>query len=875
MKVNINNLPDGYKIVNGKVVKTMALGGVPRTKANLEAERGETALTDLDNDGVHELYTIGGERHHSGGTPLNLPEQSFIFSDTSKMKFDKKELAELGLESKKKQTPAWASKKFQLNDFIRNQAEEHSDHITDKTSELMLEKNKLQLSKVAFMQEAKKDFMDEEGNITVPLAAYPFLISKGINPEEFVAKLEEIKAAKEGVQQAPMQGQEEREQVMQQSPQLQNFTGPPQQQGMHQMPDGSMMAGATHSEAPQQMMARYGGDPFATHPLGKFVYGGDLPGYQGDNGSSETNPAHGQPGHVHEEGEAEFGHGEGNNPSMQCYIDENGNEICDGHERASSLSGAFSGMTSGEDFDIARQVWIDRYNNDASEEGSSYVTSENPDELYDNFYRYNEFLQQIQSHGLEMPEKESSGLNCGGKRCDGKTFRNGKTAAEMSKELGYEDLFFEDDGVTPTTTPTKMFQGMYRSMGNLKNEGDESTRGLFSNFAYSPQGGGWGENSAHRLGDLDVSSVDGIFGTTTYGQYLGVDNNTPEPVNDCENRTEKMTECSKRNTMQGGVQTRDGITTKGPLEGNDVKWFWNDQNCACEQGPGDFTPPDVLEPKPWVQDQNNLNQAMMAKGMRENFFPMQQSFNYSDADMVSHDPLTAIHASNSLAGSIASNPTTSAAEKAMLFDKAAGSNRQAIQDTQNADVAAYNLLSKYNTANRGKVDNLNMQAKDQYVDEVNTVLHNRINTDIADNENINRMNNNLISNMATTHTQNSLYPNYNIDPTTGGLINFTNAKAYQDEINPSSGSVTDQWLADYKNLRDTNVDITHEEAIDILNKNTVASTKAKKKNRPSGYPIQTGAPTGTPAKYGTETVAARKEDLLRSKRELRKWILGI
>ena len=121
MKVNIKKLPKGYSVVNGRIVKNMSDGGtstgdqtnfglvtvpplpnyenssddsndvskrmafslpaVPREQANLEAEKGETVLTDMNNDGSFELYNIGGNRHHSGGTPLNLPPQSFIYSD--------------------------------------------------------------------------------------------------------------------------------------------------------------------------------------------------------------------------------------------------------------------------------------------------------------------------------------------------------------------------------------------------------------------------------------------------------------------------------------------------------------------------------------------------------------------------------------------------------------------------------------------------------------------------------------------------------------------------------------------------------------------------------------------------------------------------
>ena len=73
------------------------------------------------------------------------------------------------------------------------------------SAESMIDKNKLKLSQIAFMQESKKDF--EDG---VPLAAYPFLISKEINPEEFVAKVEQVNAERDkvnNVAQMPQGGQ--------------------------------------------------------------------------------------------------------------------------------------------------------------------------------------------------------------------------------------------------------------------------------------------------------------------------------------------------------------------------------------------------------------------------------------------------------------------------------------------------------------------------------------------------------------------------------------------------------------------------------------------------------------------------------------------
>ena len=226
-KIKINSLPPGFKIVNGKIVEDQmmreggyvtgdqagyglvtlpqeyynnanmnttrdesvrySLSGVPRDKANIEAEGGETVLTDLNNDNQFGLYNIRGPRHSKGGVPMYLPEQSFIYSDTDKMRFDQTEMAEYGIESKSKLTPAQISKKYDLNKYYGAMQDQFADEITARSSELMLKKNMMGLSKLAFGQELKKKF--EDG---VPLAAHPYLVSIGEDPIEFTAKVENI-----------------------------------------------------------------------------------------------------------------------------------------------------------------------------------------------------------------------------------------------------------------------------------------------------------------------------------------------------------------------------------------------------------------------------------------------------------------------------------------------------------------------------------------------------------------------------------------------------------------------------------------------------------------------------------------------------------
>ena len=281
-KIKINKLPEGFELIDGKIQesKTMKEGGesyttgdqanyglvttpqsyygstnfnnsrdenvryslssVPRDNANVEAEGGETVLTDLNDDGTFGLYNINGPRHSKGGVPMFLPEQSFIFSDTPKLKFGKEEMAELDITGDRK-TPAKLSKRFELNDFYGELGSQYADNISSLSAELMLKKNMNDLSKLAFMQESKKNFADG-----VPLASHPYLVSIGEDPIEFTAKVEEIsrqQAQEQTLAALPVDQQEQimmlqqfMEQAQQQEGNPQGNVGPREQMAMQAEP---------------------------------------------------------------------------------------------------------------------------------------------------------------------------------------------------------------------------------------------------------------------------------------------------------------------------------------------------------------------------------------------------------------------------------------------------------------------------------------------------------------------------------------------------------------------------------------------------------------------------------------------------------------
>lgn len=146
---------------NTTVKNTM--GAVPREEANIEVEGGETVVGDVNRDGFLEHMTFTGKRHSEGGMPVNIPEGSFIFSDTKKLKIKDKDVLEnvFGLSYKKGgYTPAEIAKRYQINKFIQDLKNPDTDAITKRSATQMLDNNMQKLGMLALVQESMKGFPD-------------------------------------------------------------------------------------------------------------------------------------------------------------------------------------------------------------------------------------------------------------------------------------------------------------------------------------------------------------------------------------------------------------------------------------------------------------------------------------------------------------------------------------------------------------------------------------------------------------------------------------------------------------------------------------------------------------------------------------------
>jgi hypothetical protein len=153
---------------------------VPREMANLEAEKGETAVVNIDGFPAH--FNIGGKRHSEGGTPLNLPDNSFIFSDTAKMKIkDPEILKQFGMAMKSGGfTPADIAKKYQINNYRKMLADPETDDLQRKTAEMMIANYNEKLAKLALAQESKKGF--PQG---IPAIAIPYIDAHNIDTSQY------------------------------------------------------------------------------------------------------------------------------------------------------------------------------------------------------------------------------------------------------------------------------------------------------------------------------------------------------------------------------------------------------------------------------------------------------------------------------------------------------------------------------------------------------------------------------------------------------------------------------------------------------------------------------------------------------------------
>jgi hypothetical protein len=293
------------------------ISAVPRDKANLEAEGGETAFGPISGQSIPDHMKIVGKRHHEGGVPLNLPDDTFIFSDTAELKIKEPSVLAMFNKAPKKggYTPAELAKPYNINKYKTILLDPDTSKLERDTATIMIKNYIMKLGALALVQESMKGF--PQG---IPTMAKPYMEANGISEEDLMPELKQQAdalaqqmpgnnpempqeqnpmAAEEMQQMAPEQAMEADQAMMNQGqaqyPQ-QMPSGAPvaSPETMDQMPPAGAMPPPEMMQQPGMMA--YGGMPYAmdgiimggTNMPFIMQYGGDLETFQGTDNSQVT-----------------------------------------------------------------------------------------------------------------------------------------------------------------------------------------------------------------------------------------------------------------------------------------------------------------------------------------------------------------------------------------------------------------------------------------------------------------------------------------------------------------------------------------------------------------------------------------------------------
>ncbi len=124
----------------------------------VEMEKGEHVVGDFDADGAPESMGVGGKRHSEGGTPLSVPDNSFVYSDTKKLRIKDPNILSM-FDATKPSTPGKLAKKYPLNDWKSQMENPDTDPLARKTAEMMYANNLKKLESLKQVQELQKQSM--------------------------------------------------------------------------------------------------------------------------------------------------------------------------------------------------------------------------------------------------------------------------------------------------------------------------------------------------------------------------------------------------------------------------------------------------------------------------------------------------------------------------------------------------------------------------------------------------------------------------------------------------------------------------------------------------------------------------------------------
>jgi hypothetical protein len=685
------------------------LTAVPREEANLEAEGGETVVGNLDGSMMPSFKTIKGPRHTNGGVPLNLPDDSFIFSDTKDMKINDPNILKLFGKPAKKggYTPAELSKKFDIQKYREILQNSDSDTIDRKTAELMIKNYTLKLGALALAQESKKAF--PQG---IPEIAKPYMEANGIAEEDLIPQ--------EEPQQMDMSMMNQGNEAPMQMPNGQPVAMP---QEMEEM-SPEMMQGAPMAMYGMQM----GGYalPFYDDP-NEMAYGGQsqrVKKYQVGGQKNEKNLT---------TEDLDIIKNKWNNDKA-AYI----NYV---NSRSGILGNTKLIDSMYEQFlqDIDKQSNYTKGNKALYEGYKPELAKMTKQQMVESLLAQEERNARLAAYGLDpkTTEQNISKTNAGSRT-------NDKTLEFIKNNPGLADLDFKGG---------YKGQAAYLAYRNTLNKPEYKQFGQFQKG-----------KSDETVGGVEgaITGIDDYNTNTTLGQRLNYQQ-PPEPVTP---NTPKY-EC--RCTRSDGTTYDPGTNADGSCK-------------DCEETvPGeemDFENPPKQPAAWWLQDTINTMGAFGDMMTNRKYMPWEARVDLEEPRPTFLDPTRELAAQSEQAN-IASQAAAQFAGPQALNSRLSqiqGAGAKGAADTlgriNNQNVNIANQFEANQVGVRNQENMLNQQMANRVYDK-NTIANQQFdNTQKAARANMRQAYNTGLTNRAKTDALNQMYPDYQTDPSTGGMVNY-------------------------------------------------------------------------------------------------------
>jgi hypothetical protein len=276
-----------------------------------------------------------------------------------------------------------------------------------------------------------------------------------------------------------------------------------------------------------------------------------------------------------------------------------------------------------------------------------------------------------------------------------------------------------------------------------------------------------------------ITGIDNANTNTTLGQRLNYKPGTPPET-------------------PPGTPPQDTCTCTDPETGEEITWALQEgEECVCadessvDQGEAGANRP-VKKTGPWLQDVMGLSGAAIDQYSIPKILPQRTDVDLVKPNLVTYDP-TALY--NQITGGkyfneFSGDPRAASARQSQLMgqmmNQLASVGTQ--YDTMNQQAGQQHEYVSNELENKERM--MDSQAEQQYNDRMAIAKQQYADAFRKGRGNKRMAAQNLLTNWSKTDALNQMYPNYQVDPTTGGFVNYTPTDKNVDPGKASMDAVT-------------------------------------------------------------------------------------